>query len=282
MFRDKLAREIEEVERYLDDSQPVLLDQRIQVHVYCIAALLRKIFTRIHEANKTFQIKVKEVGKEILSIRDVPMGRVLNSILHYAEFRPHLMPPDGAGKISILSDRDGGLLHRSLSVREFLEVARQVAESDDAVAGGLLRYVTKKLDKVVHTGKLSMLDGQDLAEALMDVFEIVRNLGWQNVVGGTLAIQKIEIVKRKNSVEPFTERIEIVDVEYKVLFEKLFAVWHYIQIGRQFDTRDEKRVIVIESYSNTDDELGPCMAFIYIDDISALLRRLEQRACQAD
>ena len=52
MFREKLAEKIKEVETTLQSSSS-LPSQWLQVHIYCIAALLRRIIERHDRAYRT-------------------------------------------------------------------------------------------------------------------------------------------------------------------------------------------------------------------------------------
>ena len=84
LFREKLAQEIREAETLIKDGY--CLDQRIQAHVYCIAALSRKIMTRLDGAEK-IKIKAQErsPGEIRTSGKEISLRCLNNRILHYFE-----------------------------------------------------------------------------------------------------------------------------------------------------------------------------------------------------
>ena len=112
LFRDKLAQEIKQAEAMIHDNEA--RDQRIQAHIYCISALLRKIMTRIDGAVGV-KVKVREIPGEPRTYRqhdDISLKRLNDTILHYSEFLPGSFGVRREDKpvVKILSDRDDQLV----------------------------------------------------------------------------------------------------------------------------------------------------------------------------
>ena len=80
LFRDKLAQEIKEAEAMIHNNEA--RDQRIQAHIYCVSALLRKIMTRIDGAVGV-KVKVREIPDEPRTHRqhdDISLKRLNDTI----------------------------------------------------------------------------------------------------------------------------------------------------------------------------------------------------------
>ena len=146
LFREKLAQEIKEAESLIKYGYS--LDQRIQAHIYCIAALSRKIMTRIDGAKK-IKIKAHErsLGELRINGNDIPLVYLNNKILHYFEFLPTDVAHMGSRPlVKILSDEDEQLPIREIDLRDFIEVAKRISEDAESIVGGVLQHTKKVLE----------------------------------------------------------------------------------------------------------------------------------------
>ena len=295
IYREKLAYEIEQAQKIIDTSS--YPNQRVQVHIYCIAALLRKIMTRVTTA-RNIQVKVSETEATIphqLSISSNPQSRALpksafkhitlyflvSRIIHYFEFLPSVMGFDRPDLVRILSDKDGNLNTRELGLTEFLDAARQVVEDDAMLLKDLLKRSRKYLNRVVHFDGDGELRATETVETLIDLFDAVRN----NALLGDIRGQ-IPVFYEQRDVQNMIKLIgaETREVEIRLLCEKLFKNWRptpfkqfkfYEYQTACFELRG--RMLDLESY----DPEFPRIFMIRANDLLSVLVAIEAQL-QAD
>ena len=280
LFRDKLAQEIKEAEAMIHNNEA--RDQRIQAHIYCISALLRKIMTRIDGALGV-KVKAREIPYKTNKhspYNDISLKRLNDTILHYSEFLPSLFTArvEARPGIKILSDKDSQLMSREVYVEDFLEAATDIAENGELIVDGVLRYAKKCLSKTNHSGITSKLMEAESAESLIDTFDLIRELEREGWIDGS-----ITLFKDKRNPSNIIEVVGLftAEVGYNTLFSKLFAEWNYIPF-RQFTIYEEqdfglnlqgKRVIRIESYGDDGLTVG---SIIRLEDMIAMLHTMEK------
>lgn len=255
LFRKKLAYEVKEVERIIQHSK--YHNQEVQVHIYCIAAFLRKITTRLTRF-EGFQISV--IG---LKEKNISLKNLVNRILHYSYFIPGNMRnprPSGPLKtIRILSDKDEVTSVREIGVMDFVEIAKQIAEEDDAILFDLLDDTKRNLKKVVHSSSANRFDEIETMESLMDFFELSRKTRKIDVPGGKIALFQEKHENTKNIIE--VTGIKTYEINYEILFQKLFYEWEFIPFRQfrthsgNFDELKSHKTIDLNNFSGEDSHL---------------------------
>lgn len=239
MFREKLSKEIREVETILQSSG--LPSQRVQVHIYCIAALLRRVMMRLTQF-KSFKISVYEVpdrnfpkltpkgnqqqaGYRNVGEVEIQLQTLVNRILHYSKF----LPATGNGPtikikefITILSDKDKCLRRREIAIENFIGIAKQIAEDDEAVITSLLQHTKKCLGKVVNSSSEDKFNESETEDALMDFFELAAKTKKDNWPEGKITLFH-EKMKGIEMIE-----LQTCEINYKVLCQKLFCEWQFV------------------------------------------------------
>ena len=121
LFREKLAYEVNEASNWI---QAEGIDQRIQAHLYCIAALLRKILSRVDSA-KRLRVSVRQrEGMEPTMPSSLSIPDLNNTFIHYARFAPSV----DHKKVNLLGTKDHQLIMRELEVNDFLNHAKRIAD----------------------------------------------------------------------------------------------------------------------------------------------------------
>ena len=230
MFRKKLAYEIKEVETIIQNSN--YANQEVQAHLYCIAALLRKIMTRLPRFNG-FQIPVI-TGKE----KSITLKSLVGRILHYSSFLPGnsktstLLEP--LKTITILSDKDESLIpwRREIEVMNFILLAKKIAEDDDEILLDLLDNIKENLETVIQSSSVERFDEIEARESLLDFFELTQKMEYENWPSGEIPLFHEQRENIKNIME--ITGIQTYEISYNILFQKLFNEWHFTLIGQQF------------------------------------------------
>ena len=231
LFRHKLLLEVNAA-RTLDGG-----DERFQPHLYCIAALLRKILTRIGDTTK-IEVTILPFnggfteGKETL--------RFLSSrILHSSEFRIGRGP-----SCTIVSDRDMTRIRtRMIDTDDFLDAAKMIASDHETVLKPLIRHALTKVNGIVHGGGAGAeaLEAKRFAEAglkaeahevealesLRDVFDLARMSSKVGSIHGDLTLWVVpsgaEALQRLQRGEELPLRPR--QTSYSALVANLFRTW---------------------------------------------------------
>ena len=236
LFREKLAYEIEQAQKIIDTNS--YSNQRVQAHIYCIAALLRKIMTRVTSA-RNIRVKVRETKATIphqsfissnpqsralttSAFMDVTLYFLINRIIHYFKFLPSEISWERQDLVRILSDKDSNLERRELSLTEFLNAARRVAEDDMMLLKDLLKCSKKYLGRVVYSDVVDELQETETVETLIDFFDAVRN---NTLLGGIRG--HIPVFYERRDARDILKLIgvETRKVETQILCENLFKSW---------------------------------------------------------
>ena len=270
-FREKLTYEVNQAANWI---QAEGIDQRIQAHLYCIAALLRKILSRVEGAER-MKVSVRQresVGPTTTSNISIP--DLNNTLIHYARFAPGL----DYKQVNVLGDEDNQLHMRELEVGDFLDSARRIAEDGEVIVAGVLRYAKKQSSKVSRVGVKSRVSEEETSESLIDIFDLIRELGREAWVEGS-----ITRFSEQRNPENLGELIglETAEIEYESLCRHLFVNWSYIPFRqfREYEGNDfglglrGKSVMTIESHSSYTG--GRFMSSIRLEDIVALLHKME-------
>ena len=228
-FREKLLVEVT-VAQALDDRD------QLQPHLYCIAALLRKILTRIGD---TLRIPVTVLPlADNFTERTETLGFLSSRILHAGEFAmgPHFC--------TIVSDHDMTRIRtRRIHTDDFLNAARRVASDDETVLPALTRQARTKANEVVQGGRVAaeVLEARRFAqpglkaealevealETVADVFELARTSNQANSAPGYLTIwvqpDGEEMLQRLQRGEDVPVRPR--HTSYSALVDNLFRTW---------------------------------------------------------
>lgn len=233
LFREKLAYEVDQAQSIIDSSD--FANQRVQAHIYCIAALLRKIMTRVTTAQK-IPVKVHETETRLQTgallprkVRDVPLLFLVNRIIHYFQFLPSSGFNDS---VRILSDEDSNIERRDLNLRDFLDAARQICDDNNMVLNDLLRRSKKYLSRVVYSNSGGQLREIETLETLIDLFDAVRD---NTLLEGEGIKGQVPVFYERRNPEDILNIIgvETREVEIRLLCEKLFRDWRPVPF-RQF------------------------------------------------
>ena len=227
-YREKLSGEICEVKRIITAADR--LDHRIQVHVYCIAALLRRIMLRYPEA-KSINIQTEEWPLAYHGHRGSPPGqatmslsKLVDRILHYFEFVPaRLKYPLG---ISVLSDYDSDLYSREFKLWDFIDAAQRVSEDDQWILPGVLTRTKARLNNSIHCEQ-TIRENRETMDMLSDLFNLVRRIGIPKLPEGSIDIFHIEVTLPMGG----PPRIRVESMEYEHLFQNLLLKWSELPVG---------------------------------------------------
>lgn len=230
LFREKLLFEVEAAQA-LESA-----DRRFQPHLYCIAALLRKILSRIGDSTK---VKVTILPFDDGFVKqEETLGFLSSRILHSGEFRI------GSGSCTIVSDHDMNRIRtRMVQMDDFLGAVKEVASDHKAVLEALLRQTRTKVNGIVRGGrvdakelererdaerglKAAALEAEAL-ESLSDVFELARTLGKGHDTHGHMTVwieaSGEENLRRRQRGEQIVRHPR--DVNYSALVDNLFCTW---------------------------------------------------------
>ena len=263
LFRTKLAYEVREGKKIIQQSN--YPNQEIESHLYCIAALLRKIMTRLTDFRE-YEITV--VGKE----KDINLDTLCDKILHYSWLSPSILSV-GSDKylksMKILSDKDINLFFREVDVMEFLKIAERIAEDDDLILLNLLKHTQTRLGNVINKSykkdNVMRFREFECQQSLMDFFELVQikeNNIWPE--GNITLFSEDHGLSENSRTIIEVVGLESYQIDYEVFSKKLFRAWHFIPF-RQFRVYTEKfpelesqKTINLEDHSGED--FGPVFA----------------------
>ena len=273
LFREKLEYEINQAQDIIDDSS--YPDQRVQVHIYCIAALLRKIMMRVSTAEK-MPVRVRENWEP----RDVPLLFLVNRIIHYFEFLPSVPTAPNLNRLDlvrILSDEDSKVSRRELSLEAFLNAARHVVEDDIMVLNDLVKRSKRHIGRLIYSKHSGELRDTETVETLIDLFDAVRNNPSLDAIGGQIPAF---YVQRDGRDMMKVMGVETQEVEIRLLCEKLFVGWQPIPF-RQFQYNEYQiadfelrgRMLDLESHEPE----FPRTFMIRADDLLSVLAAIESQ-----
>ena len=289
LYCEKLEYEVNEASSYLTvNGSP---DQRIQVHIYCIAALVRKILERVEGADQKYRVQVSELGHDMKQGKRTHVGLdwFSSRILHYMEFLPTWPAPVAGHEtfITVLSDYDEHLSRRRVGLREFIGIARRIAERDEQLVTGVLDHTIGKLQWLMSLPAgtpTTNLDTTLMTELLIDAFDLVRMVKEEDSVSGKLPLFHYDYVmpQEGNILNMVVER-KTAELDYSVLFRSLFAGWRLHPI-RAFDFQPYpnhdygpdlhgKRILDIESFDNG----AHSTFYIQLEDVVTGLTAVEQK-----
>ena len=222
MFRKKLAYEIKEIETIIQNSN--YANQEVQAHIYCIAALLRRIMSRLRGFRK-YEISIV-VGEE----ENIKLKNLTDKILHYSYFKPG--DPFILRTIRILSEKEEDSNFREIEVIDFIEIAKKIATDDDTILFHLLNYTKEKLGKVIYAPSVKQFDKIEARESLIDFFELAQKMDYENWPSGKITLFHEQRENMKSIME--VTGIQTYEIGYDILFQKLFNEWHFTLVGGQF------------------------------------------------
>lgn len=228
-FRKKLLVEVEAAQALEDRDQ-------LQPHLYCIAALQRKIFSRIGDTIK-ITVRILPLDAEFIE-REETLGFLSSRILHAAEFGM------GPRSCTIVSDHDVARIRtRMIDTDDFLDAAQLIASDHETVLQSLIRQARTKVNEIVQGGRIAaeVLEARRFAgpglragahdvealETMRDVFELARTLNKADSAHGDLTVwvapggeEMLQQLQRGEEVALRPRRIG-----YSALVDNLFRTW---------------------------------------------------------
>ena len=270
LFRTKLAYEVREAKTIIQQSNYAY--QEVASYLYCIAALLRKIMTRLTDFGK-YELTV--IGTE----RNINLGTLCNKILHYSWLGASMISSDQPLRtIRILSDKDINLSVREIYIMEFLQIAERIAKDDDLILLNLLKHTQTRLGNVINKSykKDNVMTFREIecAQSLMDFFEIAGKQGNNIWPEGNITLFRENSRFRENyrTIIKEVTGLENCQIDYEFFCKKLFSEWHFCPF-RQFEIYTQKfpdlesqKTIDLEDHSGEDFGLafpeGPARVFM--------------------
>ena len=251
MFREKLAYEINKVETIIQNSE--YPNQEVQTHTYCIAALLRKIMTRLTDFRE-YKIPLRSPnieGEEDISLKDL-----VDRVLHYTLFLPSdpISSPKTLNYIQILSDKDEDSTFRRVDLTHFIRIAKQIAEDDDAIQNNLLNHTRVRLKQIIKAPDIGRFNEIQTMDSLIDFFELARKTGNENWPSG-----RITLFKENRDFTGGIENMKITGVHtckinYEILRQRLFKEWQLMPFRQfrlywgTFDELESHKIIELLNY----------------------------------
>ena len=239
-FRHRLAVEINDLNPLL---QPRGLPSReIQVHLYCIAALLRRILDRLTQFEH-HKIRVRERGitANRSHFKEIGLKSLVSIMLHYVDMYPIVrgdFMTDHVKYIRLLSPEDQN--NKNLKMREFvladlLGVAKQIAEDDKMIMDALLMHTKGELNKVIR----SCSDENPILEietrdSLEDCFELLRKTSTGNLPDGNITAFR-ELFQGSKIVG-----MQSFEIEYEDLFNNFLTEWRFCPFFHLLEPYSEK------------------------------------------
>ena len=244
-FRKKLSYEISEFEKYLKLDISELSANMIQLHGYCIAALMRKMIPAIPDYNNRTIPVFEQYDRSTYSHNTITLKRILNSTIHYFKFEKSYSVQymnrvgDGSGDfdyITIVSDHDINDLNlsiREIKTSDFIDIAKEIAYDNMSVLKALLNYAINHLKSdIVQTDRKLLSDinrNVKIHICLLDIFEIIDNTDNYKIPSGKISVfinvsQRIrKIYKRITAVRYKSIAVESkkIRVEYSDIIKKL-------------------------------------------------------------
>ena len=251
MFRRKLRIEIAELEHALEFGTHALPE--IQVNIYCIASLIRRIIQRV-PIYKGFSVKVIEDRNR--QKKHIKFEKLIDRIIHF-----HMLSygwrlssrPSKFDRIHIISDLDikDGLSVREISTKDFVDIAKKIATDDNSVLKSLIEYTIDGVeDNLKHhdpSNKNGTIPhyGIEIGEALVDVFNLVRKIDFKNKGILTNSVSDNEIVIMFEVLENLSDTSKVIKREScKITYEQ-FAynsghLWNFVLDSWHIDIYRDK------------------------------------------
>lgn len=238
-FREKLSYEIKRFEEFFPYGLAAL--DKLQVHLYCIAILVRKIIEML-PGYEGKNVRVSEIhdpgGGEDL---DMCLKDIINKIIHYVKFSPGILmsvKPSSMEYIEIISDKEKAKIeYRELRTVDFLNIAKEIAENDRKVLKHLLPYAIENLERDMNCTDPSIISGEHFGvktrESITYAFRLIRQIGNYKLPDGSITVF-FEITEGNESIQ-----IEEHDVEYSDFFEHFGRDWHISLGNRYLETYQE-------------------------------------------
>ena len=234
-FREKLSYEIKRFEEFLPYGI-VALD-KIQVHLYSVAILLRKIIEML-PSYEGKSINVSEYYKSGGGKHsDICLKDLIDRIIHYVEFSPGIImnfDPSSLEYIQVISDWDRekhNILHRELMLEDFINIAKEIAENDKKVLKSLLTYAIENLERDMNCTDPNIISdryfGVKTHKSMVYVFNLVRKISNYKLLDGSITL--FFEIEEDNKVI----RIEEHEIEYSHIFKYFGRDWH-IFIGDSY------------------------------------------------
>lgn len=230
-FREKLSYEIKRFEEFFPYGLAAL--DKLQVHLYCIAILVRKIIEMLpgYEGKNVRVSEFYYPGKDEDEDLDMCLKDLINKIIHYVKFSPGIMmsfKPSSMEYIEIISDKEKTQMeYRELRTVDFLNIAKEIAENDRKVLKHLLPYATENLERDMNCTDPSIHFGVKTRESITYAFRLIRQIGNYKLPDGSITVF-FEITEGNESIE-----IEEHDVEYSDFLEHFGRDW-YISLGDRY------------------------------------------------
>ncbi len=199
------------------------------MHLYCIAALLRRILDRLTQFEH-YKIRVRERGNTTYRLyhKEIGLKSLVSIMLHYVEMYPKVWGNFMTGHvkyITLLSPEDQN--KKKLTTREFvladlLGIAKQIAEDDKRIMDALLKHTKGELNKVIRScsdeNRILEIETRD---SLEDCFELLRKTGTGNLPDGSITGFR----EQRQGVK--VVGMQSFKIEYKDLFDNLFTEWSF-------------------------------------------------------
>lgn len=272
MFRAKLLEEVTAARAL----RP--LDQRIQPHLYCIAALMRRILHRARARDEGMQVRLYPNNNQPPHDHQEALLRLCGVILHSREFRPtHPVaraerPPGEEWYCTIVSDKDHQKLSRRvISISDLLDVAEDVATDDEALLQPVLGSARTQLTRITKLPDDEPA-GDEIMELLIDLFDLARATNNTTAEGSMKAIIPVRPVFSEGQIVGGTP-IQTFEVSYTTLFDNLFIKWRLSPFV-QFEVGEgNRRQLLVEKPKG--DEGGVEFLHLPAPELLAFLQSLE-------
>ena len=248
IYRRKLRFEVCEIEEYIEYGMNGF--SNVQLSVYCIAALIRKIITRVPKY-KGVNLKIFEFGDtdnaQIKTKNHISLGKLVDKILHYQQMSSGWHSSVSIRKlecIQILSDFDidDGLTVREVMTKDFIRVAKEIATDHKSVLKSLLDYSIQSLKNTLDwyiknpnppDCDINYYLGIEAAEALHDAFSLARRINLENLYSLPISITDSEIKIFFEVLESVDKNSQVVRREsYKMRYDDFISragnTWHFV------------------------------------------------------
>ena len=153
-----------------------------------------------------------------------------NLFLHYTEFLPTFdwaTLDRGKRLCTVLSDQKDGVYRRTVSIDEFLSVAK-IAVTEEDLLGNLVTHTIRAIRKVV-SNQHDEREAFEAIESIIDVMDMTRESGV--VVAGEMPAYH-SVINKDNMMK--IDRVEKHLVDYRTLIRNLFSSWPLFPF-RQFN-----------------------------------------------
>ena len=224
MFREKMLYEINRLEEFTPFGMFAI--DRVQVHLYCISALLEKILEVIPDYGnknlKEFVLYKKEGGED----RDITIKKLIGRIRHYIEFTYGIKnyDPSVIDTIDVISDHDltyENLDLRNISLEEFLNISKEIGKNDRKILKPLLSNTIKILKKDIQfddkTEERNRFFGRKTVKSIEYLFDLIRKIGDYKLPNGFITFFKVD---HSGSID-----VEGENIDYSFIFKYLQSNW---------------------------------------------------------